>query len=48
MWLSEDELNLIVDIEQHEMITTRKKEVLSCSISVNDLVLRSIEYCTVD
>jgi len=46
--MSEYELNLIVDVEQHEVVTARKKEVLSCSVRMDDLVLRSIEYCTVD
>jgi len=35
--------NLIVDIEQHEVITARYKEVLSCSVGVYNLVLWPIE-----
>ena len=41
-------VHLVVNVEQHEMIATSNKEVLSRRVGMHNLVLRPIEYSTVD
>jgi len=39
---------LVVDVEKHEVVAARHKEVLTCGVGVHDLVLWSVEDRAVD